>query len=931
MTELAQPRLDPFEGPPGAASIRGAALSRDIRFLGGLLGDSLRRHEGQGLVDLVEQVRGLSKAVRDAASPTTADDLDRLLSGVDLTTATLLVRAFSAFFHLANIAEQTHRADEPLDAAGEDGPFASVVDEITAAGLPAGELEGVLSRLELRLVLTAHPTEAVRQSLLTKRRRVAELLEQRSHPRAGADDRRRAERELAEVVDLIWQTDELRRNRPTPAEEARSVIFYLDELYRDVLPDLLDDVADHVRRLGVSLPPRARPVRFGTWVGGDRDGNPNVTPEVTMDVLASLRESALGTLTAGVERLVTVLSNSTKVVGISPALRASLATDRAVLPEVYARWGGVNAEEPYRLKCSYVIQRLVNTRRRLSDGAPPRLGVEYASAAELLDDLELMRDSLTENQGALVARGAVDRVIRVAAASGMAFATMDIREHADRAHRALAVLFDRLEASDSSYADLSPAERRVLLSAELRTPRPLTSPATRLSGDPADMLKLFNTVRDALDMYGDEAIESYVVSMCKGVDDVLAAAVLAREGGLIDLTTDVARIGFVPLLETVTELRDAGRIVDDLLSDPGYRRIVALRGNVQEVMLGYSDSNKDTGITTSLWEIHRAQRALRDTAHRHGVLLRLFHGRGGTVGRGGGPTGEAILAQPYGTLDGAIKITEQGEVISDKYLLPALARRNLEVAAAAVLQASLLHRESRQPLDLLDRWDGVMDVVSDAARAAYRRLVEDPRLPDYFCASTPVDELAALNIGSRPARRPKSGAKGIEGLRAIPWVFGWTQSRQIVPGWFGVGTGLAQARAGGYSAELADMYAEWHFFRTFVSNIEMVLFKTDLDIARRYVDRLVDPSLHDLFDAIVDEHRRTVDEVLSLTGQRRLLDRHPLLQRTLDTRNAYLDPISFLQVSLLARLRHTDKAGAQLWRALLLTVNGIANGLRNTG
>ena len=933
MTEAVQPRLGHAEAglPPETVSIRGVALARDIRFLGGLLGDSLRRHEGDALFELVERVRALSRAVRDSTSPTTADDLDALLSGIDLHTATLVVRALSAFFHLANIAEQTHRADEPLETAGQDGPFSSVVDQIAEAGFPAGELESVLGRLELRPVLTAHPTEAVRQSLLTKRRRIAELLDMRSHPRSTSDDRRRAEREMAEVVDLIWQTDELRRNRPTPAEEARSVIFYLEELYRDVLPDLLDDVADHISRLGVTLPPRARPVRFGTWVGGDRDGNPTVTPEVTLDVLARLREAALRNLTAAVERLVTILSNSVQVVDISAGLRASLAADRAVMPEVYAQWGALNAEEPYRLKCSYITQRLVNTSRRLRDGAPPRSGLDYASTAALLDDLDVMRASLLENQGGLVARGAVDRVIRLAAASGMALATMDVREHADRLHRALAVLFDRLGSSDVSYAELSRPERRAILSSELRTPRPLTSPATRLTGDAADMLAIFSAVREALDRFGDDAIESYVISMCKGVDDVLASAVLAREAGLIDLTTDVARIGFVPLLETIDELRNAGAIVDDLLSDPGYRRIVALRGQVQEVMLGYSDSNKDTGITTSLWDIHRAQRALRDTARRHDVLLRLFHGRGGTVGRGGGPTGEAILAQPFGTLDGAIKITEQGEVISDHYLLPALARRNLEVAAAAVLQASLLHRESRQPLDLLDRWDGVMDVVSATAHTAYRRLMDDPRLPSYFYASTPVDELAALNIGSRPARRPKSSARGLEGLRAIPWVFGWTQSRQIVPGWFGVGTGLAEARAAGFSAELADMYAEWHFFRTFVSNVEMVLFKTDLAISRRYVERLVDPSLHDLFDTIVDEHRRTVEEVLSLTGERRLLDRHPLLQRTLETRNAYLDPISFLQVSLLARLRNSDKADAQLWRALLLTVNGIANGLRNTG
>ncbi|MFP5318067.1 MAG: phosphoenolpyruvate carboxylase, partial [Acidimicrobiia bacterium] len=609
MTEVAQPRLEEADLPPEAASIRGAALARDIRFLGGLLGDSLRRHEGQDVFDLVEQVRRLSRATRDDTSPTTADDLDRLLSSVDLATATLLVRAFSAFFHLANIAEQTHRADEPLEAVeamGEDGPFGGVVDQIAGAGFPRAELERVLSHLELRPVLTAHPTEAVRQSLLTKRRRIAELLDVRTHPRSSSDDRRRAEREMAEVVDLIWQTDELRRNRPTPAEEARSVIFYLEELYGDVLPDLLDDLADHVSRLGVSLPPRARPVRFGTWVGGDRDGNPNVTPEVTMDVLRSLREAALRILTAGVQRLVTALSTSTQVVGISPALRASLVHDRAVLPDVYARWGALNAEEPYRLKCSYMIQRLANTRRRVREGAAPRPGTEYATVDELLDDLELMRSSLLENQGGLVAEGTVDRLMRVAAASGMALATMDIREHAERLHRALAVLFDRVEAWDTTYESLSRPERRALLSAELGTPRPLTSPATRLSGDAADMLELFRTIRSALDVYGDDTIESYVISMCKGVDDVLGAAVLAREAGLVDLTTDVARIGFVPLLETVDELRAAGAIVDDLLSDPGYRRIVTLRGNVQEVMLGYSDSNKDTGITTSLWEIHRA-------------------------------------------------------------------------------------------------------------------------------------------------------------------------------------------------------------------------------------------------------------------------------------------------------------------------------------
>ena len=889
-----------------------ASLRSDVRSLGELLGQSLVRQEGRELLDLVEKVRAAVRTGQGEAE----------LKDVDVEKAVQLVRAFSTYFHLANVAEQLHRSRVLENERTESGSWiAQAVDKIEAARksgleIKLDDLNKWLSDFSVRPVFTAHPTEASRRSVLSKLAQISDLLEM---PTSRVRDAR-----LSEAIDLLWQTDELRVERPLVIDEAVNALYYLDDLFRLTVPEVLDEFAIEVARLGVTISPTAKPLTFGTWIGGDRDGNPNVTPDVTRETIVVQVGHAIRVISEAMSKLRQSLSVSTRIIKVSEELQASVERDLANIPEFEARYRRLNAREPYRLKTTAIVHRLELTRKRHAAGTPHVPGRDYQNTEELLDDLNIMRDSLLANHGELIATGQLERIIRTVSAFGLIHATMDVREHSQIHHAALAnfgIAPNYAEQSPDSLFDTLIAE---LEKSELRNPKDLDSQS-------AKTLDTFRAINELIAQFGPEVIETYIISMTKQPADVLAAVVLAKEAGLIDINSGVAKIGFAPLLETVAELRSADTILEKLLSNPVYRKLVTLRGDEQEVMLGYSDSNKDAGIATSQWEIHQAQRRLRDVAMKYGVKLRLFHGRGGSVGRGGGPTYDALIALPWGSLDGQIKMTEQGEVISDKYSIPALARENVELTLAAALEATVLNRGPRQASENLKQWNECMELLSENSFQRYRNLVSHQDLPAYFYASTPTEQLGDMFLGSRPSRR-QGANDGIENLRAIPWVFGWTQSRQIVPGWYGVGSGLKAAREAGKSEVLKQMLNEWHFFKTFISNVEMTMAKTDLKMAANYVQALVPSNLHHFFDDIKSEFELTSKEINGLRGNDNLLGDQPLLARTLQIRDQYLAPLHIMQVNLLERVRQSgENADPLLRRALLLTINGVALGLRNTG
>ena len=924
----------------------GGALAGDVRRLGNALGEVLREQGGEALFQRVERIRALTKEARTQtdAAPAAEAELDRLFAGMDFAAALPVLKAFTTYFQLINLAEikEIARVNRRRAAEVGDAPRPeSVRDAIRGlreAGVTAGQMRSLVASLSVQLVFTAHPTEAKRRTVQEKIQRLSRHLSGLERPWLSRPEREWLKGEIKAATEILWQTDEVRQRRLSVMDEAGNILFYFDETLFDVTPRLLEDLQaalieyypDEVFSVPTFL-------EYGSWVGGDRDGNPTISLGHTLEIVRRHKDLALTKYIAAVRRLSDRLSQSRHYVSVSDALEQSLQEDAAALPDVAAEAAGRSPTEPYRRKCEYIWERL---RRAQTHWAGPTEGA-YPTASAFIADLEMIQQSLERHAGVFAARQAVAPLIAQARLFGFHLARLDIREHRDKYLGALAAV---LRVVGVEWDLLSEEERVTLLEREIANPRPLIAD-DEYDEDTHKTLGLFSLVRAARQTVGPEAFGSFIMSMASTVSDVLALLLLAKEarlvqnkGGGIHSTVDV-----VPLFETIADLENAPEVLDTLLSNPVYRKNVAARGDQQEIMVGYSDSNKDGGYVTANWKLYVAQQQLAEVAKKHGIALRLFHGRGGAVGRGGGPANKAILAQPPGSIRGRIKITEQGEVIAARYFDEEIAYRNLEQIVHAVLTASA-ERGPEDEATTRPEWAGVMEALSETAFHAYRALVyDDPDFVRFFQETTPIGELAQLNIGSRPPKRTASDR--IEDLRAIPWVFSWMQSRYTLPGWYGLGTAMAEYA--GQSPQnlerLQEMYREWTFFTTMLDNAQMSLAKADMDIAARYAALVTDAALgRRLYETIRAEYARCVSILCQVTGREALLDNSPVLQKSIRLRNPYVDPLSYLQVELLRRLRalppslpdedpalHTQRR--DLRAAVLLSINGVAAGLKNTG
>ncbi len=915
-------------------------LRADIRRLGRILGDTVRAQQGEVVFDLVEQIRQTSIRFHRDGDEAARQDLEALLAHLSAERAVEIIRAFSYFSHLANLAEDQHhirlaRARAIAGAPPLPGSLGFSFDAAAARGITPEVLADVFSGARISPVLTAHPTEVRRKSTLNREMEIAALLDRRERVAPTPEEREAEDDALRRAVLTLWQTALLRRIKLTVQDEVTNGLSYYDYTFLDQLPRLYCALEDQLARQGAgdgtgetTAAARELPsfLRMGSWIGGDRDGNPFVTAEVLEQTMRLHRARIFAHYDAELTALASELSIAGRLVGVSPELEALAAASTD--PSLSRR------EEPYRLVLAHILQRLRATALTLDGAAAPGSARPYGEAAALRADLDVIHHSLCANGSRILARGRLRLLRRAVDCFGFHLACLDLRQNSEVHARTVAELFEKV-APGTGYGGLDEAARVALLVRELGTARLLASPFVDYSEETRSELAIFRAAAEAHRTLGPLAIPNAIISKAESVSDLLEVALLLKEVGLVT-AAGASAMNIIPLFETIGDLQACARVMDAALALPAYARLVASRGQEQEVMLGYSDSNKDGGFVTSGWELYKAEIGLIEVFRAHQVRLRLFHGRGGSVGRGGGPSYDAILAQPGGAVNGQIRITEQGEIISSKYSHPEVGRRNLELLVAGTLDASLLQPQESAPRAA---FLSAMEEMSATAFQAYRALVyETEGFEDYFWASTVISEIATLNIGSRPASRTKTRA--ITALRAIPWVFSWAQCRLMLPGWYGFGAAVEAflaARGPQGLALLKDMYRQWPFFRTQLSNMDMVLSKSSLAVASRYAELVEDAALRAaIFGRIRAEYERTVRHLNAIMDQERLLEGNPTLDRSIRNRFPYLDPLNHLQIEFLKLHRRGEKSAGrtdaeQVLHGIQLSINGISAGLRNSG
>lgn len=907
------------------------ALRHDIRFLGRLLGDTIRQQEGEDAFAIVERVRSQSiRSHRDHDS-SAGTELAELLDTLSREQTLLVVRAFTYFSQLANIAEDQHHIRSARAAAiaaspSEEGSLAHSIARALSGGVTPEGLCDFFAMASIQPVLTAHPTEVKRKSILDCQWKIARLLYERDRDRLTPEEWHDAEEGICRAVLTLWQTRILRWSKLSVMDEVRNGLTYYDATFLGELPRFHNSLEDALAALpgwpGGGIKPFLRP---GSWIGGDRDGNPFVTASVLSETLRAQSQLVMAFYLEQLHKLGAGLSSAALLVKVSPEL--------AELAERSPDHNPHRDDEPYRRAIAGLYARLAATARALDGLEAPRQAVgdapAYAAAAEFAADLEVIHRSLAENASLLLARGRLRRLRRALSLFGFHLANLDLRQNSEVHERTVAEIL-AVNRPGVDYRSLDENARVSLLQDELATPRPLVSAFARYSDETEGELAIFRTARQMHERYGQAVIENVIISKTDGVSDLLEVALLLKEAGLLRPQDNALDVNIVPLFETIDDLAGSGEIMERLFAIPLYKSLLGSRGTLQEVMVGYSDSNKDGGFLTSGWSLYRAETELTRVFASHGIGLRLFHGRGGSVGRGGGPSYQAILAQPAGAVQGRIRITEQGEVIAAKYANRELGRRNLEILAAAALEATLLPHQHDH---VCPEFVAAMEELSAYARKSYRNLIyETEGFEQYFWESTVIAEIAQLNIGSRPASRKKSTA--IDDLRAIPWVFSWAQCRLMLPGWFGFGAAVAAYRERHGEAGmivLRKMNRDWGFFRATLSNMDMVLAKSDIAIAERYSELVSNRELRDsIFPRLKAEWQASIAALLEITEQSELLAGNPLLARSIRNRFAYLDPLNHLQIELLKRHR-AGETDERIQRAIHHTINGVAAGLGNSG